>query len=267
MHPKLFSIPLPDFLSRLLGVSSITVYTYAFCIVLGTVIACLYIKRGARKELNGVLISHSFFYSVFLVGFVGGKLFCYLEAPMVYLQDPDLLLHVFSGGFVCYGSVLFIIMFVIWYARKQQLNIYGFLDIVATAAVIPQITGRLGCFFAGCCYGKPTHGDWGVLFPNAATHVHPTQLYETGLMSMVFICLLLATRYKKFNGQVFLLYVFAYSAIRFSLEFIRGDFRGMLFNGMLSHSQVIAIAALLISPLLFIRLKCTLNKPENKQTP
>jgi len=255
MHPKLFSIPLPDFLSRLLGINNITIYSYAFCIVLGAVIASLLIKRMSKAALNNRVLPNSFFYKIFLAGFIGGKLFCYLETPAIYIAHPKELLNIFSGGFVCYGSVIFIALFVIFYCRKHKINTYGLLDIIAIAAVIPQVLGRLGCFFAGCCYGKPTDSHWGVVFPNTgAVHVHPTQLYEAGLMSMGFISMLIANKHKKINGQVFLLYVFAYSAVRFSLEFIRGDFRGSFFNGSVSHSQTIAIAALCMATFLLIKL-------------
>ena len=256
MHPKLFTIPLPEFLSRLLGINSITVYTYAFCIVLGAVMASLLIKRMSQAAFNDLVLPNSFFYKIFLAGFVGGKLFCYLETPSFYINHPKQLLNIFSGGFVCYGSVIFIALFVIFYCRKHKINTYGLLDIIAIAAVIPQLLGRLGCFFAGCCYGKPTDSFLGVVFPNsAAVHVHPTQLYEAVLMSVVFISMLIINKYKKINGQVFLFYVFAYASVRFSLEFVRGDFRGSFFNGLISHSQTIAIATLCLASFLFFKLK------------
>lgn len=229
MHPKLFTIPLPEFLSRLLGVNSITVYTYAFCIVLGAVIACLYIKRRAKVELNGLDLPHSFFYRVFLAGFVGGKLFCYLERPAYYFDHPYLLLDIFSGGFVCYGSIIFIILFTVLYSHKQKIPAYGLLDIIAIAAVVPMALGRTGCFFAGCCYGKPTDSIFCVVFPDTAPiAVHPTQLYEALLLTVILICLLIMNRYKTMNGQVFLLNISLYAIGRFFLEFIRGDFRGSL---------------------------------------
>ena len=114
MHPKLFTIQLPEFLSRLLVVNTITVYTYAFCIVLGAVVASLLIKRMCKATLNGLVLSNSFFYKIFLAGFIGGKLFCYLEAPAFYINNPAAALNIFSGGFVCYGSVIFIALFVLF---------------------------------------------------------------------------------------------------------------------------------------------------------
>lgn len=255
MHPELFKIPLPYFLTKLLGVNSITIYTYAFCIVLGTVIGCVYIKRSAKKELNGLFVPYSFFYSMFLAGFIGGKLFYYLEKPAYYLQYPQLLLDNFSGGFVCYGSIICISLFTLLYSRKNNIAVFGLLDIMSIAAVIPMALGRVGCFFGGCCYGKPTDSFAGIVFPATTPHaVHPTQLYDAVLLGIILICLLLMNKHKRMQGQVFLLYIILYALQRFFLEFLRGDFRGSLFNGFISHAQTTAIAALIIGLTLTFKL-------------
>jgi phosphatidylglycerol:prolipoprotein diacylglycerol transferase len=256
MHPKLFDIHLPSFLAKWLGVSNITFYTYAFCIVLGAVIACTYIKKHCKAELNNTQIPNTFFYYAFIAGFVGGKLFYYLEQPLYYINNPKLLLNNFSGGFVCYGSVLFIIGYAIFYSRKNKINTYGFLDVLAIACSIPIGLGRIGCFFGGCCYGKPTHHFLGVIFPaTTPAAVHPTQLYEASMMLVIIACSLSMKKYKTKAGQVFFLNISLYAIGRFFLEFLRGDFRGSLFNGFISHAQTTAIALLIISIIFFYKLK------------
>ncbi len=256
MHPKLFNIPLPEFLSRLLGINSITVYTYAFCIVLATVISCMYIKRSAKKELKGWSVPYSFFYAMFLAGFIGGKLFYYLEKPAYYFQHPQLLLDNFSGGFVVYGSIIFIALFTVLYCVKNKISIYGLLDIMAIASILPMSLGRVGCFFGGCCYGKPTDGFLGVVFPATTPHaVHPTQLYDAAMLTIVLTCLLVANKRKKIEGQVFLLYIMLYAIERVLLELLRGDLRGTFFNGLISHAQAISIAAFITAFILFNKLK------------
>jgi phosphatidylglycerol:prolipoprotein diacylglycerol transferase len=256
MHPRLFNIPLPEFLARLLGVHALTVYTYAFCIVLGAVLACLYIKRKTKIEFKHLVLPNSFFYKTFVAGFIGGKLFCYLERPVYYFDHPRLLLNIFSGGFVCYGSIICIILFAVHYCRKHAIPAFGFLDIIAIAGLIPMAIGRSGCFFAGCCYGKPTDSIFGVVFPDTAPiAVHPTQLYEALMLTAILIILLVANRYKNMQGQVFLLNISLYGIGRFFLEFIRGDFRGSLFNGFISHAQATAVAAIMIALFLLTKLK------------
>ncbi len=256
MHPKLFDIPLPDFLAKWLGVNHIPVYTYAFFIVLGAVAGCWYIKRRAKIELNDLVLPYSFFYSLFLAGFIGGKLFFYLERPGYYFDHPKLLLDMVSGGFVCYGSMIFIILFVVFYTRQHKISTYGFLDIIAIPSIFSVASGRIGCFFGGCCYGKPTDSFLGVVFPTTTPlAVYPTQLYEALLMGIILICLLFMKKFQTMKGQLFLLNICLYAIGRFFLEFIRGDFRGVVFNGFISPAQTTAIAAILIAFILFVKLK------------
>jgi phosphatidylglycerol---prolipoprotein diacylglyceryl transferase len=256
MHPTLFTIPLPNFIANMLGVHSIPVYSYAVCIVLGAVLACMYIRRKAKSELNIENLPNSFFYKTFLAGFVGGKLFCYLETPSLYFNNPKAMLDIFSGGFVCYGSILFIVGYFIYYSRKNGFSTFKFLDILAIGGLIPVILGRLGCFLAGCCYGKPTDGFFGIVFPvTSPVAVHPTQFYDALISSTILVGLLIFNKYKKIDGQVILLNLSAYAVGRFLLEFVRGDTRGTFFNGAISHSQTIAIILFLTSIFLFIKIK------------
>jgi phosphatidylglycerol---prolipoprotein diacylglyceryl transferase len=261
MHPTLFEIPLPSFIANWLGVGSIVFYTYACCIVAGALLACVYIKKYCKKELGGFNVPNSFFYKAFAAGFVGGKLLFYLEQPSYYINHPQLMLNNFGGGFVCYGSVLFIIAYGVFYSRKNKINPLGFLDILAIACSIPIALGRVGCFFGGCCYGKPTHSLFGVVFPNATpVAVHPTQLYEASMMLFIIACSLLMKKYKTNAGQVFFVNMGLYAVGRFCLEFLRGDFRGTLFNGFLSHAQTIALCLFIISVSFFYKLYRNKNK-------
>ncbi|MGV6845538.1 MAG: prolipoprotein diacylglyceryl transferase family protein, partial [Lutibacter sp.] len=83
MHPQLFHFEFP------FSSNQFTVYTYAFCIVLGTLVAALYTKWRAKKELGIQNLPNSFFYIIFIAGFVGGKLFFYLEKPMYFWNNPS----------------------------------------------------------------------------------------------------------------------------------------------------------------------------------
>lgn len=256
MHPKLFELQLPSFFAQWLGVGTITLYTYACCIVLGALASCIYIKKNCKIEFFNFNVPNSFFYCAFAAGFVGGKIFYYLERPSYYLANPQLLLHNFGGGFVCYGSILFIVAYAIYFSRKKRINTYIFLDILAIACSIPIALGRIGCFFGGCCYGKPTHSFLGLVFPHTTpTAVHPTQLYEASMMMVIIVLSLLMKKYKPQAGQVFFFNITLYAVGRFCLEFLRGDFRGTFFNGLVSHAQIIALCILIISTIFFYKLK------------
>jgi phosphatidylglycerol---prolipoprotein diacylglyceryl transferase len=111
----------------------------------------------------------------------------------------------------------------------------------------------LGCFFAGCCYGKPTAKPWGVIFKDPASlaplgiPLHPVQIYESigNLLIGLFLWLQLSRR-KHEPGQVFWIYVLLYGALRFAMEILRGDDRGPTLGG-LYPSQLISLSALLLA--------------------
>jgi phosphatidylglycerol:prolipoprotein diacylglycerol transferase len=136
-------------------------------------------------------------------------------------------------------------------------------DAVAPGIALGHVVGRLGCVLAGCCYGKPTALPWGLTFsdPFAAANVgtplhvalHPTQIYDAAA-NLLILVLVLATekRGKAFAGRTFWLYMLLYAVSRFSLEFFRGDPRGML--GVWATSQVIAMALAPLSILMLVVL-------------
>ncbi|WP_055442218.1 prolipoprotein diacylglyceryl transferase [Lacinutrix himadriensis] len=254
MFPKLLDFSLPDFLASLFGVEQVTVYTYATLIALGTLIAALYTKRSAKKELGITKLSNSFFYGIFVAGFVGGKLFYYLQDPLPYMQNPSLMSDNFSGGFVFYGSFVVIIPYVIWYLKKHNIPVLPMLDIFAITTTIVHAIGRIGCFAAGCCYGAPTDSSIGIIFPT--THgisVHPTQLYEVALLIAIMLTLFVIKKHKQFNGQIFLIYLMLYAFGRGILELFRGDNRGYIIDNILSHSQFIGLCLIAIAAYFYFK--------------
>ena len=124
------------------------------------------------------------------------------------------------------------------------------------AVALGQCVGRLGCFAAGCDYGKPTSSFLGVVFRNPLSHqvtgvplnipIHPAQVYESLATLVIFGILLWRIRRKAYDGEVFIIYIGLYALARFFIEFLRGDEdRGFVFNQLLSTSQFIAILAIL----------------------
>ncbi|MBL7559457.1 prolipoprotein diacylglyceryl transferase [Olleya sp. YSTF-M6] len=249
MFPELFKFSIPDFLSSFIGAKQITIYSYATLIALGTLIAALYTKWSAKRELGITNLPNTFFYLIFIAGFVGGKLFFYLQDPMLYINKPDLILSSFNGGYVFYGSFIMIIPVIIWYLKKYKIPVLPMLDILAVTTVIVHAIGRLGCFAAGCCFGAPTDSHLGMVFPTTHnTAVHPTQLYEVLVLMSILLILLYVKNRQQFKGQIFLIYLMLYGFGRGILELFRGDERGYVIDGVLSHSQCIG--------LFFIGLAC-----------
>jgi len=154
----------------------------------------------------------------------------------------------------------------ILFTKYQRLPVWKIADIFSPGIALGQSIGRLGCFAAGCCYGRPTKLPLGVIFRDPYSHetvgvplmipLHPTQLYEAACNAIIFVILWLSLKSKKFDGQVFILYLVLYSTVRFLIEFLRGDpDRGFLFNGLLSTSQFISLVLLIVAGTLFLTLK------------
>jgi phosphatidylglycerol:prolipoprotein diacylglycerol transferase len=134
------------------------------------------------------------------------------------------------------------------------------LDVMAITTCLVHMFGRIGCYLAGCCYGKPTESVFGVTFTDPACYadpknvpLHPTQLYEAGYIFLVMIVLFILRERRRFYGQLFLLYLILYAIGRSVLEMFRGDEeRGYLIDGYLSHSQFIAIGILAVTAYVYV---------------
>jgi phosphatidylglycerol---prolipoprotein diacylglyceryl transferase len=248
MHPILFEV------------GNITVYSYGFMIALGAIAGVSYMAIQGKKEVGLTFDqANSLFLYIFIAAFLGGKVFLLFEDVKYYVTHP---LQLLTGrGFVFYGSFLFAIPTMLYFFRKHKLHTYAMLDVMAITTCLVHSFGRIGCFLAGCCYGQPTHSVFGVTFTHDAcfarplhTPLHPTQLYEAFyILILMGILLFLRTR-RKFYGQLFFLYLLAYAAGRFVIEFFRGDLsRGYIIENYISHSQLIAMLIFLVVLYLYIR--------------
>ena len=132
---------------------------------------------------------------------------------------------------------------------------YGFpaLSVLPCCVLIGHSLGRVGCFFAGCCYGKPTDSWLGVKFPRLPEPVYPTQLYEAAFLLILFaVCSYLLLK-KQFRHNM-TVYLIGYGIFRFLIEFIRGDDRGKLF-GLLSPSQFWSLGMVILGVLLYFGME------------
>jgi len=249
MYPVLFEI------------GGVTIYSYGFLIALGAIAGVAYMAVRGKKEVGLTFDqANNLFLLIFLAAIVGGKVFLFFEDPSAYLQNPQ---RLFTGrGFVFYGSFLFAVPTMLWFFRRHKLHPYKMLDVMAITTCLVHMFGRLGCFMAGCCYGKPTDSFSGVIFSDPACYaepkgvaLHPTQLYEAGLVFMIMILLFYLRDRRTFYGQLFLIYLMAYATGRMVLEIFRGDdVRGYIVENYISHSQLIALVILATVAYLYSRL-------------
>lgn len=260
MHPVLFEI------------GGITVYSYGFMIALGVIGAVAYLAIQGKKDVGLTFDqANTLFILIFAAAFIGGKVFLLFEDPSRYLSSPAKLLT--GRGFVFYGSFLFAVPTMLWFFRKHKLNSYKMLDVMAIVTCIVHMFGRIGCFLAGCCYGKPTDGWFSVTYTDEVcqaeplnTPLFPTQITEAGFIFLVMIVLLvIKSRFQKFYGQLFLLYLILYAIGRSILEIFRGDVaRGFIIDGILSHSQFIALLIVLVTAYVYVRWSKKNVIPKNR---
>jgi phosphatidylglycerol:prolipoprotein diacylglycerol transferase len=192
---------------------------------------------------------------IIISALVGAKLLLLVTDFRTFRADPRELLTLARSGGVFYGGLILAVAVALWYIRRIGLPLWTTCDVFAPGIALGHVVGRFGCFFAGCCWGRPTTLPWGITFtdPFAAANVgtplgvalHPTQLYEAGA-EFIILLVLLATekKGKPFAGRTFWLYMLLYAVSRFIIEFYRDDPRGMV--GMFSTSQFISI---LLAPL------------------
>ncbi|MEO8434168.1 MAG: prolipoprotein diacylglyceryl transferase [Pyrinomonadaceae bacterium] len=190
-----------------------------------------------------------------LASLVGSKILMFFTEPE-YREHPAQLfsLDFLRSGGVFYGGLIGALIAAYLLMRRYGLPWWKTADACAPGIALGNVLGRLGCFSAGCCWGKPTSLPWGVRFTVLGHEVtgvpidarlHPTQLYESFAMLIVFFFLIWLHRRKKFNGQVILAYIAIYAAVRFVIEFVRddprGDILGLTTLTGLSTSQIIGL--------------------------
>jgi phosphatidylglycerol:prolipoprotein diacylglycerol transferase len=246
----------------LIKIGPLTIHTYGFLIAIGFLVALTLALREAKKtDLPNESIVDIGFYAL-LAGIIGSRLFFIVTNWQHYSEHPIDMVKIWEGGLVFYGGVLFAVPTVIWYAKKKALPLWQTADIWAPSIAIGHAIGRLGCFCAGCCYGKPAENlPWAVTFTNPdslaiiGTPLHPTQLYESAAELLNFLILITLRRNQSFKGQLFLIYMLNYSIIRSVVEIFRGDeVRGFLFPGF-SYSQAISVLMFVTAVVFLVILK------------
>lgn len=262
----------------LVKIGPVTIHTYGFLLALGVVCGIgLSLILAKKENLDKKVLADFLFYAI-LVGLVGAKVWYFFTEFGYYLKNPGEIPSLITSAGTFQGGIIFAILFVAWYVRKHNLDFKVIGDVLAPAVALAHFFGRMGCFSAGCCWGREAHDSSIALkftSPETSTGVphgvplYPTQLIEAILNLLNFIILLLVFRKKKFNGQVFVLYIFNYSIIRFFVEFFRGDDgRGYIFGGTehpftsLSVPQLVSIAAIIVAIMLYRRFKKAATEEE-----
>ena len=228
--------------NHILSIGPLTVHGYGLMIGIGIVAALsLAWRRADRRGIPQEKVTTVVLLGL-IAGFLGAKLlFLITELPDV-LRDP--LPYLGSDGFVVYGGILAGVPTLWLWCRKKGERLEIWTDLLLPGVALAQGFGRIGCFLAGCCYGRPTASPIGVIFPAdslapAGIPLLPTQLFSAAGDFLIALALLRLERRNGKDGGLLVWYLLLYGTGRFLLEFFRSDPRGTV--GVFSTSQFISL--------------------------
>lgn len=236
-------------------IGPVTVYMYGIMMAIGYFTALrLCLSRGMKAGLSADRI-WGIFYCALIGGLVGAKALFLITQIRRIIEDPSILLDL-QNGLVVYGGIIAGAVLSCVYVRAKGEKFLPYFDLVMPAVAIAQGFGRIGCFCAGCCYGKETTSAIHVIFKNSAfapnnVPLIPTQLISSAGDFLIGALLMSYAARKPRTGRVGALYLMLYGAGRFAVEFFRGDVgRGSI--GVFSTSQAISLGAAAFGLILFL---------------
>jgi phosphatidylglycerol:prolipoprotein diacylglycerol transferase len=243
---------------ELLRIGSFVLPTYGLLLAAGFFAALFLLrKRASQLGLPAETVADLGIW-ILLAGLVGSKALLVIVEWPHYVTSGKALLELLRSAGVFYGGLIGATAAALFLIRKKGIPFWTLADAASPCIALGQSIGRLGCFSAGCCWGRETHVPWAITFTDPAAErnvgvplgvpLHPTQLYEslgTALLCVALIALEKRTRGPRFAGETFARYLIGYAVLRGVIETFRGDPRGTVFGAALSTSQFIAILGVL----------------------
>lgn len=242
------------------SIGDFNIYWYGIIIATGFTIALCYAMINSKrfgivqdKLIDAIIVG-------LITGIIGARLYYVVFYPgNTYINNPVSIFQIHEGGLAIYGGIIGGLTGGIIVAKIKNINIPSILDIAALGFLIGQCIGRWGNFINQEAFGTETNLPWGMVSENTlletSNPVHPCFLYESLWCLLGFIFLdIFSRKFKKYNGQIFLLYIVWYGTERFFVEGLRTDSL-MLPYVNLRVSQVLAAISIVISVIILIYFK------------
>lgn len=250
---------------QLFHIGSFAVPTYGILVASGVLLGLWISVRNSARQGIKPENAWDFGIAVVLAGILGSKILYILVDWKTYAEHPKEIfsLSTLQAGGVFSGGLIGAFIVAWWFLRKYNMPALATCDAFAPGLALGHAIGRIGCFSAGCCYGKPTAHFWGITFTNPVANANagtplnvplePTQLIESAAELIIFGILTWMFARKKFDGQIFGAYLFLYGIARFLIEFLRDDpgRGGPYFGGALSGTQLISIGLVLVGGIIW----------------
>ncbi|HVB39432.1 MAG TPA: prolipoprotein diacylglyceryl transferase [Terriglobales bacterium] len=238
----------------LFNIGNFTLHTYGLLVAIGFLTGIYVARHFAR--VFGQDPERIFNLAVYLAlaAIVGAKLFLVLQDWRYYVHDPGSLINAgfLESAGIFYGGLIAALVVLTLYVHRQKLSWLGVGDAVVPGVAIGHAIGRLGCFSAGCCWGKPTTLPWGITFTSAYSHatvgvplnirLQPTQLYGAAAEGLIFLLLWRMSKRRAFVGELTAIYLLSYGVARFLIDFARSyESEAMLFHGLMTDAQLTSL--------------------------
>jgi len=238
-----FASPVDNVAFEILGFQ---IYWYGILAATGFLLGFgLASRRAPRAGLKGEEVFN--LAPWIILGAVVGARALYLVSywEQEFAGRPFLQVFNMRSGLIYYGGLIGASLATILYAWRARLPLWRLADVMAPSIPLGHAFGRGGCFMTGCCYGRPTDLPWAVHFPKdhwtQGIGVHPAQLYEAGLNLLFYGFLAWFFRRRKFDGQVFAVYLAGYAVLRAFTENFRGDSAQRYLGGIATPGQAVSV--------------------------
>lgn len=244
-------------------IGPITIYSYGVMFALASLICLMFLLSQARKEGIDTNLFYDLFFWIIICSILGARLLYILTNLKFFLSQPKEIFMLNHGGLSWFGGLAFGFLAAVLTTKKHNISFLRIVDIFAPFLALGQAIGRIGCFLNGCCYGKPTKSIFGIALNGYEQPIHPTQLYSSFSLFLIFsILIIYKKKVKHVYGKVFCLYLMLCGIERFILEFFRGDTIPIpVFN--LTLFQIFSLILLASSAILYLILRAS-HFPDGK---
>lgn len=249
----------------------ISIYWYGIIINVGIIAGLFYALHEAKRTNQAKEIYMDFILYGIVASIIGARLYYVIFSWSHFRNNLGQIFNMRQGGIAIYGAIIGGTIATIIYAKYKKINFWLFIDTLATSMVLGQAIGRWGNFFNREAFGGYTNSLFAMRYlkydvrriPDAVLEnvvvindisyiqVQPTFLYESILNICIFIFLIIYKKYKKFDGELFLIYLFSYGFGRFWIEGLRTD-QLLIANTNIAISQVVSIAIVIFSIVFYI---------------
>ncbi|MDY6793553.1 MAG: prolipoprotein diacylglyceryl transferase [Thermodesulfobacteriota bacterium] len=251
MYPILFKI------------GKFSLCSYSFFIAIGLILGILIVRKEANRTGEDPEKIMDLCFYLLISAIVGSRLFYMATNPVIFFQDPWEIIRIQNGGLVFYGGLIAALITGLIYMKSTAMPLWKTADMLAPAIAVGQFWGMIGCFFTGCCYGRVSDFPWAVTFTHphslapTGIPIHPVQLYFALNYLIIYGVLLVFRKYKKFDGQLFWIYVLLFGVTFATLETFRGDIQSYSVSGALSVSQTVGAGLAMIAAVMIMLLRKT----------